>query len=61
MTDSTPRFRDKPVSFVRRSGRMSDGQERAWAEQAGFYLIEVPRGQAATSIEPGNRIDPAET
>ncbi len=40
---------------------MSDGQERAWAEHAGFYLIEVPRGQAATSIEPGNRIDPAET
>jgi len=55
------RFRDRPVSFVRRSGRMSDGQERAWAEHADFYLIDVPRGRAATSIQPGSTIDPAAT
>jgi len=52
------RFRDKPVSFVRRSGRMSDGQERAWAELAPRYLLEVPRDAAATSVHPQARLDP---
>ncbi|MFT4051804.1 MAG: tRNA (guanosine(46)-N7)-methyltransferase TrmB [Microbacterium sp.] len=53
------RFRDRPVSFVRRSGRMSDAQERAWVELAPRYLIEVERDAAATSVRPGNAIDPA--
>jgi len=52
------RFRDKPVSFVRRSGRMSDGQERAWAELAPRYVLPVERDAAATSIRPGTTIDP---
>lgn len=54
-----PRYREKPVSFVRRSGRMTDGQERAWADHAGFYVIEAPRDVAATSIRAGSAIDPA--
>lgn len=58
-TPDTPRFRDKPVSFVRRSGRMSDAQERAWAELAPHYVLEVQRDAAATSILPGTGIDPA--
>lgn len=53
------RFRDRPVSFVRRSGRMSDGQERAWAELSALYLIDAPRDAAATSVLPGSAIDPA--
>lgn len=57
--EAAPRFRDKPVSFVRRSGRMSDAQERAWDELAGTYLLEVERDAAATSIRPGSTIDPA--
>lgn len=55
-----PRFRDKPVSFVRRSGRMSDGQERAWAEHSPFYLLEAPRDAAATSVRAGSEVDPAQ-
>lgn len=55
-----PRFRERPVSFVRRSGRMSDGQERAWNELSPFYLIEAPRDAAATSVREGSAIDPAE-
>ncbi|MFK4807345.1 tRNA (guanosine(46)-N7)-methyltransferase TrmB [Microbacterium sp. ZW CA_36] len=51
-------FREKPVSFVRRSGRMSEAQERAWTELAPRYVIEVPRDSAATSILPGSSIDP---
>ena len=53
-----PRFRDKPVSFVGRSGRMSDGQERAWAELAPTYLLDAPRDRASTSVLPGASIDP---
>jgi tRNA (guanine-N7-)-methyltransferase len=52
-------FRDKPVSFVRRSGRMSDGQERAWEELAPRFVIETPRDVAELSILPGSTVDPA--
>lgn len=50
-------FRARPVSFVRRSGRMSDGQERAWATHAQHYLLDVPRGTAATSVHPDAVLD----
>lgn len=53
-------FRDKPVSFVRRSGRMTASQERAWQELGPQYLIELPRGHAATSIADEAQIDPAQ-
>ena len=46
------------MSFVRRSGRMSEAQERAWTDLAPQYVIEVPRDAAATSILPGSSIDP---
>jgi len=59
-SDNAPRFRDTPVSFVRRSGRMSDAQERAWAELSPQYLIDVQRDAAATSILPGTPLVPAE-
>lgn len=52
-------FRDEPVSFVRRSGRMSDAQERAFDELAPFYLLDVPRDVAFTSVHPDARLDPA--
>ena len=45
------RFRDRPVSFVRRSGRMSDAQERAWRELAPHFVLSVERDAAATSAE----------
>ena len=50
-------FRDKPVSFVRRGGRATQAQERAWEELSPKYLIEVPRGHAATSVAAGAQID----
>lgn len=53
-----PRYRDKPVSFVRRSGRMSEAQDRAWSDLAGLYVLEVPRDVASTSVHPDARIDP---
>jgi tRNA (guanine-N7-)-methyltransferase len=51
-------FRDSPVSFVRRGGRMSDAQQRALAELAPHYLLEFPRDLAATSVHPEARLDP---
>ncbi|WP_141933365.1 tRNA (guanosine(46)-N7)-methyltransferase TrmB [Microbacterium sp. SLBN-146] len=59
MSDATPepRFRERPVSFVRRSGRMSDAQDRAWDELAPHFLLPVQRDAAATSILPGSTID----
>ena len=52
-------FRARQVSFVRRSGRMSDAQERAWIELAPRFVVGVDRDAAATSIRPGSTIDPA--
>jgi tRNA (guanine-N7-)-methyltransferase len=52
-------FRDEPVSFVRRSGRMSDAQERAFSELAPHYLLDVPRDVAWTSVHPEARLDVA--
>ena len=51
-------FREEPVSFVRRSGRMSEAQERAFAELAPHYLLDVPRDVAWTSVHPAARLDP---
>ncbi|GAA4196834.1 tRNA (guanosine(46)-N7)-methyltransferase TrmB [Microbacterium oryzae] len=53
-------FRDHPVSFVRRSGRMSEGQERAWAELSPTYFFDVPRAVASTSVHPDARFVPAD-
>ncbi|MGX9346110.1 tRNA (guanosine(46)-N7)-methyltransferase TrmB [Microbacterium sp. KNMS] len=53
-------FRDHPVSFVRRSGRMSEAQERAWAELAPTYFFDVPRAIASTSVHPDARFVPAQ-
>jgi tRNA (guanine-N7-)-methyltransferase len=55
-----PAFRDRPLSFVRRNGRMTDGQERAWTDLAHRYVIEAPRDDAATSVRAGAAIDPRE-
>lgn len=52
-------FRDEPVSFVRRSGRMSDAQERAFTDLAPRYLLDVPRDVAWTSVHPEARLDVA--
>lgn len=51
-------FRAHPVSFVRRSGRMTPSQDRAWEELAPRYMLELPRGHAATSIADEVRVDP---
>ncbi|MER7797996.1 tRNA (guanosine(46)-N7)-methyltransferase TrmB [Microbacterium sp. NPDC096154] len=60
LPEAEPAFRKQPVSFVRRSGRMSEAQDRAWAELAPQYLFDVPRDVASTSVHPDARLVPAE-
>lgn len=52
-------FRKRTVSFVRRSGRMSEAQERAWRELAPRYALPVERDGATTSVRAGSAIAPA--
>ncbi|MFC8731517.1 tRNA (guanosine(46)-N7)-methyltransferase TrmB [Luteimicrobium sp. NPDC057192] len=49
--------RSVPVSFVRRSRRLSDGQQRLWDEQRPRYLVDVPRAAASTSVAPAFVLD----
>ena len=44
-------FRNKPVSFIRRSGRMAPRHEKALALHGEHFVIEVPRGEAFTSVD----------
>lgn len=52
-------FRKKTVSFVRRSGRMSDAQERAYADLAGTFLLDIPRDVSSMSVHPDAQFIPA--
>lgn len=52
-------FRTKPVSFVRRSGRLTDKQKRLWAARHADYLLDVPRAVARTSVDPDYVLDAA--
>ena len=49
--------RSVPVSFVSRSRRLSDGQQRLWDEQQARYLVDVPRAAATTSVDPSFVLD----
>ncbi|MGC5168565.1 tRNA (guanosine(46)-N7)-methyltransferase TrmB [Luteimicrobium sp. DT211] len=53
-------YRSVPVSFVRRSRRLSDTQQRLWDEQRLRYLVDVPRAAATTSVDPGFVLDLAQ-
>ncbi|MFK4790611.1 tRNA (guanosine(46)-N7)-methyltransferase TrmB [Microbacterium sp. ZW T5_56] len=52
-------FRKKTVSYVRRSGRMSDAQERAYADLAGAYLLDIPRDVSSMSVHPDVQFIPS--
>ncbi len=58
-TGDEPRYRERPVSFARRSGRLSDGPERAGYQRGDVYNVPVERAQAVLSVRPGSEVDPA--
>ena len=58
--DSLSGFRDRPVSWVRRGVRMTDGQATAWQQHGHKYLIEPPRTASRESVAPGWVLDPTQ-
>lgn len=53
------RYRTQPVSFVRRSGRLTARQQVAWERHREDYVLDLPRAVASTSVDPQVRLDPA--
>ncbi len=53
-------FRREPVSFVRRDSRLSPSSQSAWDAHSGRFVLDVPRGEARTSVADGYRFDPVD-
>ena len=56
MPAAAPIHRDV-VSYVRRSARMNESQQRAWDAHHDAWVVELAAGERATSVSPGARID----
>ena len=52
-----PRVRREVVSFVRRSNRMRPNQRRAWEAYRDLFVLDVPRLDTSTSIDPSASLD----
>lgn len=48
----TGNYRPEPVSFVRRGSRLQGRRQQAWDEYAPQFVIDVPRLEADTSVDP---------
>lgn len=59
MTADQPRRRTS-VSFTRRGGRLKERQQRAWNTMAHDYVLDLPRAEFSTSVDPTHRLDPEE-
>lgn len=56
MPSNTP-LRREVVSFVRRSARMTDSQQKAWTNYADRWVIEVESGPRDTSVVADQPLD----
>jgi len=56
MPAAAPIHRDV-VSYVRRSARMNESQQRAWDAHHDSWVVELAAGERATSVSPEARID----
>lgn len=52
-----PRLRRDVVSYVRRSTRMNESQQRAWSRHRDAYVVDVPHGELSTSVSPAAEVD----
>lgn len=50
-------WRAEPVSFIRRGGRLTGRQQRAWDELHSTHVVDVPRHGPSTSVDPSFRLD----
>nr|WP_051619686.1 tRNA (guanosine(46)-N7)-methyltransferase TrmB [Haematomicrobium sanguinis] len=53
----TGNYRPEPVSFVRRGSRLQGRRQQAWDEYAPQFVIDVPRLEADTSVDPAYLFD----
>lgn len=51
------KFRPAPVSFVRRNGRLAPRHQRALEQYGDKYVLDLPRGEAFTSVHPDYALD----
>ncbi|MDO9379173.1 MAG: tRNA (guanosine(46)-N7)-methyltransferase TrmB [Nocardioidaceae bacterium] len=56
-TDSGDRYQRKVVSFTARGSRLDARRQRIWDEHADRFVLDVPRGEATTSVHPDWRLD----
>jgi tRNA (guanine-N7-)-methyltransferase len=56
MSTATRIHRDV-VSYVRRSARMNDSQQRAWDAYRDAWVVDLPSGERQTSVAPGASVD----
>lgn len=54
---ATTRIRRDVVSYVRRSGRMNESQQRAWDAHRDAWVVDLPHGERRTSVSPDASID----
>lgn len=54
-------YRTEPVSFTRRGGRLNQRQQNAWDALAETVVIDIPRGEPSTSVDPAFELDLAAT
>ncbi|RLY94242.1 tRNA (guanosine(46)-N7)-methyltransferase TrmB [Kocuria tytonicola] len=54
---ATVAFPRQPYSFVRRGDRLSPKRQKAWDEHAGDWVLDIPRVQTDTSVDPSYRLD----
>ncbi|MGH3473384.1 MAG: tRNA (guanosine(46)-N7)-methyltransferase TrmB [Aeromicrobium sp.] len=50
-------WRAEPVSFIRRGGRLTERQQRAWDDLHASHVVDVPRRGSSTSVDPDFRLD----
>jgi tRNA (guanine-N7-)-methyltransferase len=54
---ATSAWRAEPVTFIRRGGRLTDRQQRAWDDLHATHVVDVPRRGPSTSVDPDFRLD----
>lgn len=54
-----PRLYRQPLSFVRRTARLTPSQQRAWDTRRHQYVVEVPHEHRELSVQPGWTFDAA--
>jgi tRNA (guanine-N7-)-methyltransferase len=57
ITSDRERVHREVVSFVRRSARMRPNQREAWDRLHDRFVLEVPRLQTSTSVDPAATVD----